>query len=458
MNRAIQQIVADQRAFFHSGRTRSISFRRDALGALDSAVTRHEGRVIDALQADLEKSPYESHLTEIGFVRDEIRFARRHLKKWAAPRRVRTPLLHAPAVSRILPEPYGVALIISPWNYPFQLAIAPLIAALAAGNCIVLKPSELAPHTSAALAALVSSSFEAAHVTTIEGGPEVSQSLLEEPFDKIFFTGSTRIGRIVMAAAARHLTPATLELGGKSPCIVDRDADLGLTARRVSSGKFLNAGQTCVAPDYLMVHTDIQEALIGRIKEAVFSFFGPDPQKSPDYPRIINESHFRRLVALMARGRIRFGGKSDPADRYIAPTLLDRISGSDPVMADEIFGPILPVLPFVDLREVTRFVNARPRPLALYFFGRDHRRRKSLLESVSFGGGCINDTLLHLATPHLPFGGVGESGMGSYHGKAGFDAFSHFKSVMTRTFFPDAPLRYPPYTRFKERVLRLVLR
>jgi len=391
-------------------------------------------------------------------VLDEIRFARRRLRRWASPKRVRTPLVHFPAASVIYPEPFGVSLVVAPWNYPFQLAVAPLAAAVAAGNCVVVKPSEFSWRTASTLAGIVGRAFDPAHVAVVQGDAEVSRALLDERFDKIFFTGSTRVGKIVMAAAARQLTPVTLELGGKSPCIVAADANMTTAARRIAWGKFLNAGQTCVAPDYLLVHESVKEPLIEAIEASVKAFFGANPRQSPDYPRIINEDHFKRLTGLLRSGRILMGGVSDAEDRYIAPTVVDRVGWNDPVMEEEIFGPLLPVLSFSTLDEAVTSVNRRPKPLALYYFGKGSAGRQQVIDQISFGGGCINDVLLHLATPHLPFGGIGQSGMGSYHGKAGFDAFSHFKSILKRTAFPDAPLRYPPFSQWKMRLIKLLLR
>ena len=389
---------------------------------------------------------------------DEIRFARRRLHRWAKPKRVRTPAIHWPASSAIHPEPYGVCLIIAPWNYPFQLAAAPLVAAIAAGNCAIVKPSELSPHTSAAIGQVLRQAFHPSHVAVVEGDVSVSKALLEKPFDKIFFTGSTRVGKIVMGAAARHLTPVTLELGGKSPCIVADDAHLPLAARRIAWGKFINAGQTCVAPDYLLVHEKVKDRLLAGIEASIRTFFGENPRKSPDYARIITRGHFDRLAAFLSTGRIRTGGNIHAEDRYIAPTVIDQVGWNDPIMEEEIFGPLLPVISFSNLNEAVESVKRRPTPLALYFFGNSEAARKKITGGISFGGGCVNDTLLHLGSPHLPFGGVGQSGMGSYHGKAGFDAFSHRKSILKRGAFPDAPVRYPPFSPWKTWLAKRLLR
>lgn len=453
----ISALVDSQRAFFKSGLTRDPLFRKRMLRRLGTALAANEKQIFAALEQDLKKSVYEGYLSEVGLVRDEIRFTLRRMGRWSRPKRVPTPLLHFPAASYIYPEPRGVALIISPWNYPILLTLGPLIGALAAGNCCVLKPSEFSPETSAMISEMIAKYFRPEEVAVVEGDAETSVSLLEQKFDIIFFTGSTAVGKRVMAAAAKHLTPVTLELGGKSPTIVDADVDVDLAARRIAGGKWINAGQTCIAPDYLLVADGIRDRLLARIIEAIRGFFGDRPRKSPDYARIVNHRHFDRLAGLMEKGNILFGGETDRSDLFIGPTLIDGVDPSDPVMQEEIFGPILPVIPYRDLDAAISFVTSRPRPLALYFFSRNPARQKRILREISFGGGCINDTLLHIASPYLPFGGVGRSGFGSYHGKAGFDAFSHRKSVMKRFFLPDAPLRFPPF-RGKLKFLKSILR
>jgi aldehyde dehydrogenase (NAD+) len=384
-------------------------------------------------------------MTEFGIVLEEIRFVKKHLSKWARPRRVRTHLFQFPASSYIYPEPYGISLIISPWNYPFQLILGPLIGSIAAGNCSVVKPSEYTPHTAGVIGEIIGEHFDPEYIAVVEGDAQVSSALLDESFDYIFFTGSQPIARIILAAAARHLTPVTLELGGKSPCIVDRGVGLDSTARRIVSGKFINAGQTCIAPDYLLVHRSVKAELLIRIQDHIRRFYGEDPQQSPDYPRIINARHFKRLAEFITNGSIICGGHTDPEDLYIAPTLLDDIGWNDPIMQDEIFGPLLPVIGYDDLSEAISQVRTLPRPLALYFFSNNRQHQERILKEISFGGGCINDTLLHFASPYLPFGGVGSSGMGSYHGKASFDTFSHQKSILKKPLKLDIPLRYPPF-------------
>ena len=353
--------------------------------------------------------------------------------------------MHFKSSSYRVPEPYGVVLIMSPWNYPFQLAFAPLIGAVAAGNCAVVKPSSYSPHTSSLIAKILGGCFPKEYIAVIEGGREANQELLNQKFDYIFFTGSVSVGRTVMEAASRHLTPVTLELGGKSPCIVHEDANLELAARRIMWGKCLNSGQTCVAPDYLLVHRDVKDRLIMAMEKAITEFFGDTPCRNPEYPRIINEKHFNRLKGLLSDGRILVGGDVNEATLQIAPTIVDQVSWESPVMQEEIFGPILPVLEFEGIHEVITAVNSRPKPLALYLFTNDKNVEKRIIKSISFGGGCINDTIVHLATSYMPFGGVGESGMGSYHGKWSFDTFTHYKSIMKKSIWPDIRLRYPPY-------------
>jgi aldehyde dehydrogenase (NAD+) len=453
----IKRLLADQRSFFDSGRTKDIAFRKEKLEALDTSLRENEESVLNALKQDLSKSFYEGYLTEFGIILDEIRFAKKHLSKWARPRRVRTHLFQLPASSYIYSEPYGLSLIISPWNYPFQLIMAPLIGSIAAGNCSVVKPSEYAPCTSRVIADIIGRCFDPAYVAVVEGDAPIGQALLAEPFDYIFFTGSQAIGRIVLAAAARHLTPVTLELGGKSPCIVDRGVDLDRTARRIVSGKFINAGQTCIAPDYLLVHRSQKAELLNRIQFRIRKFYGEDPQQSPDYPRIINDKHFSRLAGFLTNGSIISGGQTDRQDLYIAPTLLDEITWDDPIMQDEIFGPILPVMGYDDLSEAITRVRKLPRPLALYFFSNNRQDKDRILKEISFGGGCINDTLLQFASPYLPFGGIGSSGMGSYHGKASFNTFSHEKSILKKPLAMDIPLRYPPFEN-KLKILKKLMR
>lgn len=453
----IQSLILEQKAFFNTGQTKDAGFRKAQLDTLQKAVGENRAKILDALQQDLSKSAYEGYLTEVGIVLDEIRFIKKHLFKWAKARRVRTHLFQFPGSSYIYAEPYGVSLIISPWNYPFQLVIDPLIGSMAAGNCSVVKPSEYAPHTAQVFSEIISDNFDPSYIAVVEGEAAVSQALLDEDFDYIFFTGSVAVGKTVMQAAARHLTPVTLELGGKSPCIVDRDVNLDVTAKRICSGKFINAGQICIAPDYLLVHQEIKLELLDRIKFFIHEFYGADPQRSADYPRIVNEKHFLRLAQLMHTGKIITGGQSDRQSLYIAPTIIDDIAWEDPIMQDEIFGPLLPVLAYDQLSEAISQVKKLPKPLAFYYFSNNRQNGEKIIRDTSFGGGCINDTLLHFANPHLPFGGTGSSGIGSYHGKKSFETFSHQKSILKRSFRLDAPLRYPPYGN-KLKILEKIMR
>jgi aldehyde dehydrogenase (NAD+) len=454
---AIQNILASQRQFFNSGRTKDLDYRLENLSRLKKAIIQNEAAIFEALKNDLYKSAYEGYLTEIGLALQEIRFVSRRLRSWAKPGKVRTPYVLWFGSSAIHPEPYGISLIISPWNYPFQLTILPLIGSMAAGNCTIVKPSEYAPHTSAIISEIIEGFFDNHYIAVIEGDAQTSKDLLDERFDYIFFTGSETVGKIVMSAAAKNLTPVSLELGGKSPCIVDQDVNIDLAARRIASGKFINAGQSCIAPDYLLVHHSNKQKLLDQIKVYLRKFFGEDPRTSPDYVRIINKLQFDRLTALLDKGDIVIGGQTNPGGLYIAPTLLEHVSWNDPVMQDEIFGPIFPVLVFEDLSEVVSAINSRPRPLALYFFSNQPDHYQRIIKEVSFGGGCINDTLAHYINPHLPFGGIGNSGMGNYHGKAGFDTFSHQKSILKKWFNFDMPLRFPPYKN-KLSILKKILR
>jgi acyl-CoA reductase-like NAD-dependent aldehyde dehydrogenase len=440
----IQTQLQQQREFFATGQTKDVNFRLAQLQTLKQQVLAHQEEILEAVYADLHKPPFEACAVEIGVVK-EINYALKHLRSWVRPRRAATSLEMFPSRARVYPEPLGVALIIGPWNYPLQLMISPLVGAIAAGNCAILKPSELAPATSQIVAKLIRNSFDPAYITVMEGAVEVSQALLRQKFDHIFFTGGTAIGRIVMQAAANHLTPVTLELGGKSPCIVDADIDLEVTARRIVWGKFLNAGQTCIAPDYLLVDQQIKPGLLEAIAHQVQAFFGDDPQQSPDYGRIISDRHFQRLQSLLPTEHLVLGGQTDAVGRYIAPTVVDPVSPDDPLMQEEIFGPILPVLTYERIEEAIAFVNDRPKPLALYLFSKNSRLQKQVLRETSSGNACINDTIMQVGVSGMPFGGVGDSGMGSYHGKAGFDAFSHYKSVLFKPFWLDIPLRYAPY-------------
>jgi aldehyde dehydrogenase (NAD+) len=441
---AVAQLIRRQRELFNSGTTRSLDYRRAQLSKLHEALTVNEAGLLSALHADLRKSPQEAYTAELGFVLSELRHAIRHLPAWMRPQRRRTPLMAWPAHGLVRPEPYGVAMIMGPWNYPLQLLLSPLVGAVAAGNCVVLKPSEYAPHTAAALAQLLRATFPEEYIAVVQGEREAAEALLRERFDSIFFTGSTGVGRSVMAAAARHLTPVTLELGGKCPCLVCADAPLDITARRIAWGKFMNAGQTCVAPDFVLVDRRISEPLVSALKRAIRQFYGDDPQKSADYGRIINRQHLDRLIAYLGGGQIAHGGQHDTSDLYVAPTLLTGLAPSAAVMQEEIFGPILPVLEFDRLDDALASLRQRPTPLALYLFARDRATQERVLRATRSGGVCINDTIVHMIGKHLPFGGLGDSGLGSYHGKASFDCFTHYRSVVRRSLAFDLKLRYPP--------------
>ncbi|OKH35894.1 aldehyde dehydrogenase family protein [[Phormidium ambiguum] IAM M-71] len=441
---AVQEILQQQRKFFSTDRTKNIEFRLTQLKNLKQAILDHKEEIIAAGKADLNKPIFESYLTEIGTIK-EIDYAIKNLKKWSKPKKVATPLEQLPGKAFIYPEPLGVVLIIAPWNYPFQLTILPLVGAIAAGNCAIVKPSEISQNTSHIIAKIFQKTFDPEYIAVVEGGVETSQKLLQQKFDHIFFTGGTAIGKIVMEAAAKNLTPVTLELGGKSPCIIDSDINIEYTARRIAWGKFLNAGQTCIAPDYLLVNQKIKQPLLDSIKNCIQEFYGEDPEKSPDFGRIINQKQFNRLEKLLNNGNIITGGKTNPDTCYIAPTLIDNVSLDAPIMQEEIFGPILPILEYNNLEEAISIVNNQPKPLALYFFSKNQEYQQQVLQKTSSGGVCINDTIMHIGVTELPFGGVGNSGIGSYHGKASFDTFSHQKSVLKKSFLVDIKVRYAPY-------------
>jgi aldehyde dehydrogenase (NAD+) len=454
----VADAAARARAAFQRGITRPIAWRERQLDALLRMLDEGEHQLVDALVADLGKPRLEGWTTDLGVTAGEVKVLRKHVAKWAKPRRASLPLVAMPGRGRIQPEPLGTVLIIAPWNYPVQLLVEPLAAALAAGNAAVVKPSELAPATSAALADLLGRYLDSEAVQVVQGGPEVATELLGQRWDHIFFTGSTRIGRVVMQAAAEHLTPVTLELGGKSPAVVDRSANLEVAGRRIAWGKFVNAGQTCIAPDYVLVDETVHDELVTHIRKAVTDFYGDDPRTSPDYARIVNRHHVDRLAALLdGSGDAVLGGEVDADGSYIAPTVLVGTPPDAPVMEEEIFGPILPVLPVSSVDEAIARINARPKPLALYVFADDDDVVDAVLDRTSSGGACVNHTLVHITPPELPFGGVGESGTGRYHGRSGFDTFSNLKSVLRKPTRPDPALLYPPYTKGKERIIRKAL-
>ena len=419
-----------QKEFFHSGKTRNIQFRIGTLKKLKDVIQEHEKEILAAVYADLHKEETDAYSTEIYGVYNEIKVAISNVRDWAAREKVTTPIFMLPAKSYIYKEPYGVTLIIAPWNYPFQLLMMPLVGAIAAGNTVILKPSEISSHTAAVLEKIINAAFPREYICVVSGAAPETQALLHLPVDYIFFTGSVPVGKVVMAAAAKNLTPLTLELGGKSPAIVHESAKLEAAASRISWGKFINAGQTCIAPDYVLVHESIKDAFIDELIKVILKFYGKDAATHPRYCRIINDRHFQRLTALIDVNKIVYGGKTDAADRYIEPTLLYPADWNDPVMQDEIFGPILPVIPYSDLDEVINRINDRPKPLALYMFLNDKAVRRKIIRETSFGGGTVNNTIMHIVSHYLPFGGVGPSGLGRYHGKYSFDTFSHTKSIL----------------------------
>ena len=449
------QTVERLRATFNGQATRGYEWRIRQLQQLRAMTITKQDEIHAALQADLRKSEFESSLSETGGVIGEIDHVLKHLRKWMRPRKVTTPITNLPGSSKIVREPLGVVLIIAPWNYPFNLIVSPLIGAIAAGNCAILKPSELTPHVSQVVQDGIEEFLDPAAFRVIQGDAEVATELLEQRFDHIFYTGGERVAKIVMTAAAQHLTPVTLELGGKSPCLIDHDADLEVAARRIAWGKFLNAGQTCVAPDYLLVHESVEADFLRLLTAEVKHFYGLVPQSSPDYPRIISDSHFERLKGLLdTEAETVFGGDTDADDRYIAPTAIRKMSLDAPIMQEEIFGPILPIIRIHNVEEGIEFINQRHKPLALYLFANANETQDTVINQTSSGGVCINDVVMQLGVPELPFGGVGNSGMGSYHGRASFETFSHAKSVLTKWNRFEFKLRYPPYTEGKLKWLR----
>ena len=446
-------IISGQREFFSSGQTRSLKYRKEQLEKLTRWIKTHDEAILSALREDLGKARFEGYATEVGIVLDELRYVRNHLSAWAGDKRVPSPMKQFPSKCFRRPEPYGCVLLMSPWNYPFQLTAAPLVGAIAAGNCAIVKPSAYSPKTSSIIADMIGQCFPENYIAIVEGGREQNNALLTHKFDYIFFTGSISVGKNVMRAAAETLTPITLELGGKSPCIVDETANYHLAAKRIAWGKFLNAGQTCVAPDYLLIHKEIKDPFVRALAKCVSEFYGADPLACSDYPKMINEKHFDRVLGLIRDEEVLLGGTSNRDLLKIAPTVIDHVRSDSPAMGEEIFGPVLPIISFENLRQVVEQVTSRPKPLACYIFTNNKQNEGFLLDSLSFGGGCVNDTVVHLATSHMPFGGVGESGMGGYHGKASFDTFSHYKSVLKKSQMIDLPLRYPPY---KEAYLKLL--
>ena len=457
-NTEIAQLLDAQRQFFFGGNTLSVKTRRSMLKKLHAAIKESEGEILAALREDLGKSPFEGYMCEVGMALSELSHMIKHLGKYAKARRVRTPLAQFHSKSYQKPTPYGNVLIMSPWNYPFLLTVGPLANAIAAGNTAIVKPSAYSPATSAVIKALLERCFPAEYVAVVTGGRAENAALLEQKFDFVFFTGSSAVGKEVLRHTAEHLTPAVLELGGKSPCIIDKSADIKLAARRVVFGKYLNCGQTCVVPDFVLCHHEVKEHFLTEVKAQILSQYGAAPLTSPDYGKIVNEKHFDRLLSLIDEKKVAYGGEFDRETLQIAPTVMDGVCLEDAVMQEEIFGPILPILTFDKTEELIALLQARPKPLALYLFTKDKASVREITERVAFGGGCINDTIIHLATSEMGFGGVGESGMGAYHGKVGFDTFSHLKSIVDKKLWLDLPMRYRPYKKRNLALLRFFLK
>ncbi|HHC5716663.1 TPA: aldehyde dehydrogenase [Staphylococcus aureus] len=443
----IEQKFYDSKAFFNTQQTKDISFRKEQLKKLSKAIKSYESDILEALYTDLGKNKVEAYATEIGITLKSVKNARKELKNWTKTKNVDTPLYLFPTKSYIKKEPYGTVLIIAPFNYPFQLVFEPLIGAIAAGNTAIIKPSELTPNVARVIKRLINETFDANYIEVIEGGIEETQTLIHLPFDYVFFTGSENVGKIVYQAASENLVPVTLEMGGKSPVIVDETANIKVASERICFGKFTNAGQTCVAPDYILVHESVKDDLITALSKTLREFYGQNIQQSPDYGRIVNLKHYHRLTSLLnsAQMNIVFGGHSDEDERYIEPTLLDHVTNDSAIMQEEIFGPILPILTYQSLDEAIAFIHQRPKPLSLYLFSEDENATQRVINELSFGGGAINDTLMHLANPKLPFGGVGASGMGRYHGKYSFDTFTHEKSYIFKSTRLESGVHLPPY-------------
>lgn len=454
----IKDILQQQNHFFSSGKTIPAEFRLKQLESLKEAMIRHEADLAAALKEDLGKSRMESYMCEIGLTLSELTWMQKHLRSLMRSKRVSTPAAQFAAKSFRSPSPYGTVLIMSPWNYPVLLTLDPLIDAIAAGNTAVVKPSAYAPCTFDVMKTMIEECFPAHYVAVVDGGRAENQALLQQRFDMIFFTGGKTVGREVLRHAVEYLTPVTLELGGKSPCIVDSTAKIRLAAKRIVFGKYLNCGQTCVAPDYILCDKRIRDELITAILAEIEKQFGKEPLKNPNYGKIINEKHFERILGLINGEKFVYGGQSEPESLRIAPTVLNNITWDDAVMGEEIFGPLLPILTFDTLDEALDTVESHPHPLALYFFSEDKAAQKKVLDTCRFGGGCINDTIIHLATSDMPFGGVGESGMGSYHGRVGFETFSHYRSIVDKKTWMDLPIRYQKYTGLKEKMMRMFLK
>ncbi|MGN0803976.1 MAG: aldehyde dehydrogenase [Candidatus Coproplasma sp.] len=456
-NQTVAQIVRAQRAFFNSGKTLEVAFRIASLKRLYKAIEDNLGEIHSALKADLGKSAEESYMCETGLALSELSFMLKNLKRFSKPQRVKTPLAQSVSKSYRLPSPYGVTAVLSPWNYPFLLSIDPLIDAVSAGNTVVLKTSANAPYTGKVIKKVVEEAFENGHVNALCGSAEVNESLLKEKFDYIFFTGSKGVGKKIYESASKNLTPVTLELGGKSPCIVEKSANIEISAKRIVWGKFLNCGQTCVAPDYILCDSSIKDKLIEEIKKQIKLQFGENPLENQNYGKIVSARHYERICSLIDEDKIFCGGQRDEKAQRIAPTVLDNVVPSDKVMGEEIFGPVLPVMTYNYIEEAIEYVKANDAPLAFYIFSNNKKLIKKLTTQIGFGGGCVNDVVIHLATPYMPFGGFGESGLGSYHGKCGFETFSHYKSIVDKKTFIDLPMRYQPFKKFYQKLVKLFL-
>lgn len=453
----IQNIIRKQREFFATGKTKNVDDRIESLKKLKKEILKNEQEIKEALKKDLNKSYSESYMTEIGMTLSELNYVMKHTKKWSKKKIVPTPIVHFPSISFKSPEPYGVALILAPWNYPFMLLMEPLIGAIAAGNTVILKPSEFAPHTANIIEKIITNCFNQEYVTVIQGEKEVSQALIDSKVDYIFYTGGTKVGKIVMESAAKNLVPVTLELGGKSPCIIDEKYNIKLAAKRLVFGKLLNAGQTCIAPDYVLVNKKVKKELIEWVQIYLHEFLGENILNNEDYPKIINQRHFERLNLLMKNQKITLGGNSNKETLKIEPTILDNPQRESMVMNEEIFGPILPMIEYEDIQEAINYIQSYEKPLALYLFTNDKKLENKILNEISFGGGCINDTIIHIANSNMDFGGVGYSGVGGYHGKASFDTFSHERSI-TKKYALDLPLRYMPYKNWKDKLVRIFMK
>lgn len=454
----IEELVRRQRDFFNTGCTTDISYRMQALKKLYAALKAWESRLNAALKEDLNKSVHEAYMCETGLTMSELGYMIKHMKKWSRRKHVRTPLAQFAAKSFVVKEPYGVTLVMSPWNYPVLLTLEPLIGAIAAGNCCIIKPSAYSPATSAVIKAMISDIFPEEYVAVVLGGRKENSALLDQKFDYIFFTGGVSVGKLVMEKASKHLTPVTLELGGKSPCIVDHTADIKMAAKRIVFGKYLNCGQTCVAPDYILAEKSIKDELVDEIIKQIRLQYGDEPLDNKNYGKMINEKHYNRVMGLIDKNKTVTGGYGRKASLQIAPAVLDGVTENDAVMQEEIFGPVLPVIEVSCIDKAYEFVKSRPEPLALYLFTSDFDTEKRFLNTVPFGGGCVNDTIIHLATSAMGFGGVGNSGMGSYHGKKSFDTFSHEKSIVKKYTWLDLPMRYQPYKKMYERLIRMFIR